>query len=132
MRPLRILIVDDSEPNRRLFERMLKLLGHSSDVARSGLDALDAVGRGRYDLLFMDVEMPGLDGRAATRIIRERQVGTSGPRIVGITGWGSDADRDRCLAAGMDACLVKPVAFEDLRAEVARTESAIGDRDAPG
>ncbi|MDB5974697.1 MAG: response regulator [Nevskia sp.] len=109
-----ILLVDDDPVNRKLASLMLQRLGCTAvDVAEDGRAAVDAVVSRRYDLVLMDVEMPVLDGIEATREIILR-LGLRRPRIVAMSGHQDDADRERCLEAGMDAYLVKPLARQRL------------------
>jgi CheY-like chemotaxis protein len=114
---LRILLTDDNVINRKVGLRMLKHLGYPPDTASSGAEALAAWERERYDLILMDVRMPGLDGLETTRRIRaqERQSGQAPSVIVALTASAMTGDREQCLAAGMDDYLIKPVAPEELR-----------------
>ena len=109
-----ILLVDDDPVNRKLASLMLQRLGCTAvDVAEDGRAAVDAVLSHTYDLVLMDVEMPVLDGIEATREIILR-LGPRRPRIIAMSGHQDDADRERCLEAGMDAYLVKPLARQRL------------------
>jgi CheY-like chemotaxis protein len=107
-----VLVVDDNHMNRRVSARLLESLGHLPDLASDGFEAIEALQRHRYDLVFMDVQMPGLNGLEATRRIRELWPPPYGPRIVGLTGDASEQARQDCLAAGMDDYLAKPVTLE--------------------
>ncbi|WP_029920926.1 response regulator [Nevskia soli] len=121
-----ILLVDDDPVNRKLAGLMLQRLGCTAvDVAEDGRAAVDAVLSHTYDLVLMDVEMPVLDGIEAAREIGLR-LGPRRPRIVAMSGRQDDADRERCLEAGMDAYLVKPLARQRL-AELLRTQAADSD-----
>jgi len=120
--PLRILLCDDNEINQKVATRILQQLGYQPDLAADGREALDALDRKRYDLVFMDVMMPEMDGLEATRTIRERQKdGMAYPNyqariiIVAMTAHALQSDRERCLAAGMDDYLAKPIRPKDLR-----------------
>ncbi len=106
MRTLSILVADDVAVNRKLALLMLKALGHAAHSVANGREALEAAQRGGYDVILMDVQMPGMDGYAATRAIAE-SLGAARPRIVGLTA-SMASDRDDCLAAGMDDYLAKP------------------------
>jgi PAS domain S-box-containing protein len=113
---LRILVAEDSLPNQKLALGLLKRWGHTADVVDDGRKALEAWRRGEYDLILMDVEMPELDGLAATRAIRleERTAQTYVP-IIAMTAKAMAGDREQCLQAGMDAYVSKPIrqaAFE--------------------
>ncbi len=119
----RILLVEDNPTNQRVALAMLRKLGQTEvRVAANGIEALAALAGGDFDLVFMDCQMPELDGYAATRAIRE---GASGVRdaavpIVAMTADAVGGDRERCLAAGMDDYLAKPVRIDVLRATLAR------------
>jgi signal transduction histidine kinase/ActR/RegA family two-component response regulator len=124
-RPLRILLAEDSPINQALFSEILGDMGHAVSVVENGNQALQRLEQEAYDLVLMDVEMPELDGLAATRLLRER--GLTLP-VIGLTGHAGAADAARCRAAGMTGCLVKPVDFADLQAAVeqVRAEAAAG------
>ena len=122
--PLRILLAEDNPTNRELALLMLGRLGYSADVAANGAEALDAVRENVYDLVFMDVQMPELDGIAATRRIRS-ELGAAGPRIAAMTAHALPGDREACLTAGMDDYLVKPIGISDLVAALERAASAL-------
>ncbi|MCZ6708395.1 MAG: response regulator, partial [Chloroflexi bacterium] len=114
-RPERLLIAEDNEVNQRIAQRMVETLGWNADLATDGREVLALLAENRYDLILMDVQMPELDGLETTRLIR---AGTdSGPRlpIVAVTAEAMAGDRERCLAAGMDDYLSKPMRLEDLR-----------------
>jgi PAS domain S-box-containing protein len=112
-RPLRILLAEDNAVNQKVALQMLKRLGHNADVAANGLEVLQALERQQYDVVLMDVQMPEMDGIDAARKIRERW--PKGPRIVAITAYALEGDRERCIKAGMDDYLSKPIQIEELR-----------------
>ncbi|MEA5416116.1 ATP-binding protein [Synechococcus sp. BA-132 BA5] len=107
--PLRLLVVDDIPVNRRLAIQMLQRLGYHPNTVSSGAEALDAVREHSYDVLFMDVQMPDLDGYATTRAIRELPAPFVQPWIIAMTAHGRPEDRQACLRAGMDDFLSKPI-----------------------
>ncbi|MBN2551718.1 MAG: response regulator [Spirochaetales bacterium] len=107
----RILVVEDHEVNRQLFKTILEKLGHSVYLAADGLEALEAAGQTRYDLIFMDVQMPNMNGYDATRKLREMGVGTP---IIAVTASALQEEQQRAIAAGMDHCLTKPFKKKDL------------------
>lgn len=109
---LRILVAEDSRTNQRLATRLLERQGHAVTIVSNGKEAVEAIRRELFDLVLMDVEMPIMDGLAATRAIRsyESRRGTRLP-IVAVTT--RDNHRD-CLAAGMDAHLNKPLRLDRL------------------
>jgi signal transduction histidine kinase/ligand-binding sensor domain-containing protein/CheY-like chemotaxis protein/HPt (histidine-containing phosphotransfer) domain-containing protein len=122
--PLRILLAEDNPTNRELALLMLGRLGYEADVAANGAEAVEAAGRKVYDLVLMDVQMPELDGIAATRRIRA-ELGSGGPRIAAMTAHALPGDREACLAAGMDDYLVKPIGISDLVAALERAATSL-------
>jgi len=109
----RVLVVEDEPVNRELAMVLLGEAGLSVDLAEDGLEAVDRVARNRYDLVFMDMQMPRLDGLEATGRIRESAAGRLLP-IIAMTANAFAEDRARCLAAGMDDFIAKPVEPETL------------------
>jgi two-component system, sensor histidine kinase and response regulator len=103
---LRILLVEDNEVNREVVAEMIRRLGHRVTTALDGEEALATLSRETFDLVFMDVQLPGIDGLEATR--RFRAAGGTTP-VIALTAHSTRADADRCLAAGMKTVLVKPV-----------------------
>ncbi len=119
-RRLRILVADDNAINRMVTERMLQRSGHTVSLAENGLQAMEMALAGRFDLVLMDVEMPEMDGLAATVAIRRAETSTCRTPIVGLTAHAFRGDRDRCLDAGMDDYVAKPVRRDELEAAMAR------------
>jgi light-regulated signal transduction histidine kinase (bacteriophytochrome)/CheY-like chemotaxis protein len=112
--PLKILVADDNALNRTLLLQMLEHLGHKAGSASNGKEVIAALERQPYDVVLMDVQMPGMNGLTATREIRSRWTVESGPRIVGVTGLALPEEQEECLNAGMDAFLCKPIRLEKL------------------
>lgn len=113
--PLRILLAEDNLVNQKVALRMLKRLGYDADVARNGVEAVDAVNRISYDLVLMDVQMPEMDGLEATRAIRDQKDGLAAqPYIIAMTAAAMELDKEQCLAAGMNDFVAKPTRIEDL------------------
>ena len=110
-----VLVVDDNKVIRELVTRQLAKLGLQSETAIDGKDALDKMARTTYDLVLMDVQMPEMDGIAATQQIRNSEASSGGKRtiIVALTGHGS---RVECIDAGMDDYIAKPMNIATLRA----------------
>ena len=118
---LRILVAEDNPVNQALMLRLLEKLGHSPVLAGNGREALALWQTQKFDLLFMDVQMPELDGFAATAEIRRREQPTGDHLpIVAMTAHALKGDRERCLAAGMDGYISKPVKFELVQQEIER------------
>jgi PAS domain S-box-containing protein len=116
--PLDVLVVEDNPVNQKVATRLLERLGYRADVAGNGLEALQILDLRRFDLVFMDMQMPEMDGLTATREIRRRYPARRQPRIVALTANAVPGDRQRCLEAGMDDYVPKPAKLEDLRAMI--------------
>jgi len=117
-----ILIAEDHDVNRILMERLLGKRGHRTIAAATGLEAVQLAGRDEVDLVFMDCQMPELDGYAATQQIRQDERARPGRRlpIVAMTAHAMAGDRDKCLAAGMDDYVAKPLRPDEVDAMLAR------------
>jgi signal transduction histidine kinase/ligand-binding sensor domain-containing protein/CheY-like chemotaxis protein len=124
VRPLRILVAEDNRVNQMLMRRLLEKEGHAVWLASNGEEAVAACREREFDLVLMDVQMPGLDGQEATRRIR---AGERGRRalIVALTAHAMAGDRERCIEAGMDDYLAKPVDVVELRRVVARAAGPV-------
>jgi len=112
--PLEILLVEDNIVNQKLSLRILSKLGYTADVSENGKEALEALEHKKYDLILMDIQMPEMDGYEATRLICERFPKRKRPRIVAMTANAMEGDRDKCIQAGMDDYISKPIKVEDL------------------
>ncbi len=117
---VRVLLAEDNLINQKVALLMLQKLGIKADVAASGLEALDALVGVAYDLVLMDCQMPHMDGYEATRRIRERERGSRRLPVVAMTANAMVGDREKCLAAGMDDHIPKPVRAEALHAALSR------------
>ncbi|HVX65695.1 MAG TPA: PAS domain S-box protein [Bryobacteraceae bacterium] len=115
-----VLVAEDNGVNRTIATRMLERLGCSVDAVADGRQAVDAAAQRRYDLIFMDGQMPVLDGLAAARQIRTAEAGGSHTPIVAVTASAMVGDRERCLEAGMDDYLTKPLALDKISAMLRR------------
>ncbi len=109
----RILVADDNELNRLCISLMLKERGLTCDLAQDGHQALEAAQEKDYDIIFMDCQMPGIDGYTATRRLREIQK-THRPAIIALTANAMQGEREKCLSAGMDDYITKPIDFEQM------------------
>jgi len=123
--PLKILLCDDNTINQKVATRILSQLGYKADVAGNGREGLEAIDKQSYDLVFMDLMMPEMDGLTATREIRERQKNpAANPNysgrilIVAMTAHAQQSDKENCLAAGMDDYLAKPIRPADVRSMI--------------
>jgi CheY-like chemotaxis protein/HPt (histidine-containing phosphotransfer) domain-containing protein len=129
--PLRVLLCDDNVINQKVAVRLLQQMGYRAGLAANGVEALAALDRQPYDLIFMDVMMPEMSGLEATRLIRERQrLPDRFPHykspliIIAMTASAMPGDREKCLAAGMDDYIAKPVRLEDVRTIIERWAAA--------
>jgi len=119
-RGARILVVDDNAANQKVGLRMIERLGYRGDVAATGADAVSMLGRGHYDAVLMDCQMPEMDGYEASRQIRHNERGGRRVPIIAMTADIVAGERDRCLAAGMDDHISKPVKLHVVAAVLER------------
>jgi signal transduction histidine kinase/HPt (histidine-containing phosphotransfer) domain-containing protein len=123
---LEILLCDDNSINQKVAARILQQLGYKPDIAGNGREALDAMDKKRYDLVFMDVMMPEMNGLEATGEIRVRQKAGMSENykskiiIIAMTAQAMQGDREKCIAAGMDDYLAKPIRPGDVRNMIAK------------
>jgi len=118
--PLRILLAEDNAINQKVALRLLEKLGYGADVVGDGRQALVRLDHAAYDVILMDVQMPEMDGLEASRAICARWAASERPRIIAMTAEAMQGDRDKCLAAGMDDYIVKPVTLDRLAAALAK------------
>lgn len=126
---LRLLVAEDNAINRSLCARLLQAAGHTVLEAETGRQALDRLAASGVDAVLMDLQMPDMDGLAATRTLRQGGEGSARLPVIALSASGSAADYEACLAAGMDGFLPKPVSRDRLLAELARH---VGPRAASG
>jgi two-component system, sensor histidine kinase and response regulator len=120
--PLHILVAEDDEFSAKLIEHLLARRGNTVRLASNGREALALAEEGAFDLLILDVQMPELDGFQVVQSLRERERSTGGHLpVIALTAHSRNEDRERCLAAGMDDFLTKPVPAVDLLATIQRT-----------
>ncbi|MEM8807013.1 MAG: CHASE2 domain-containing protein [Cyanobacteria bacterium P01_G01_bin.38] len=124
--PLKILIAEDNRVNQRVAQRMLEMLGYGSEVLSTGTEVIENIHNNTYDIIFMDMRMPEMDGLEATRRIRKLGPQISQPWIIAMTANATVEDRRRCLTAGMDDYLSKPIRRETLSQAIARCPKVSG------
>ena len=123
--PIRILIVEDNIVNQRLALKLVTKLGHSAEVIANGVGALETLAHGDFDLVLMDCQMPEMDGYETTQAIRRAEDGTSGHLpIIAMTANAMQGDREKCLEAGMDDYISKPIKIADLERAIKRNLEA--------
>lgn len=112
--PFEILVAEDNIINQKMIRKVLQLLGYSSDIVANGLEVIEALKRKRYELIFMDIQMPEMDGYEATRIIIDHMKNER-PIIVAMTANAMSSDKEKCFDAGMDDYITKPLKVSDLQ-----------------
>jgi CheY-like chemotaxis protein len=122
-KPMRILVAEDHPVNQKLAIRVLERLGYNADIVANGKEVLEAMAAQVYDLVFMDVQMPELDGLEATRLIRASD--QQQPVIVAMTANAMNGDRDECLQAGMDDYICKPLNLDELAGLLQKWQAAL-------
>jgi PAS domain S-box-containing protein len=129
--PLRILLAEDNPVNQKVALVLLEKMGYRADVAATGRKVLEMLAHQSYDVVLMDVHMPEMDGLEATRRIREQLPADRQPQIIAMTASAMREDQERCLEAGMDSFISKPVRAEDLAGVLSRCQPLSLPPDAP-
>jgi signal transduction histidine kinase/HPt (histidine-containing phosphotransfer) domain-containing protein len=129
--PLHILLAEDNAINQRVALHLLEKMGYRADVAANGLEVLQVLEQQPYDVILMDVQMPEMDGLEATGRVRERWPDGQGPRIIAMTASALQGDKERCLEAGMDDYISKPVRVADLVSTLSRCQPLSRAANAP-
>ena len=122
---LKVLIVEDNPINQKVVLQILNKMGHNAEVAANGVEALHRLERSRYDIVLMDCQMPEMDGFAATSELRRREGRKEHTVVIAMTAHALEGDRQRCLSAGMDDYLAKPVRVSDLTEALQKWRPAI-------
>ena len=121
----RVLVAEDNIVNQKVAVAQLHKLGYEADVAADGVEALEALKRIPYDLVFMDCQMPEMDGFQATAELRKREGDRKHTPVVAMTASALEGDREKCLSAGMDDYIAKPVRIEDFEKVLARWDVVV-------
>ena len=125
--PLRILLAEDNAVNQRVALRILERMGYRADLAGNGKEAVESARTIHYDVVFMDILMPEMDGYEATKIMVEEFSENTRPRIIAMTANAMQGDKEKCLEAGMDDYISKPIRVEELQAKIERWGSIINE-----
>ncbi len=120
--PLRILVAEDVVVNQEVIHLLLEKLGYWADTVSNGQEVLEALKNRSYDVILMDVRMPEMDGLAATHHICQTLSTEERPRIIAMTAESMPGDRDKCLVAGMDDYIAKPIRIEELKQALSRCQ----------
>lgn len=124
---LRIVIAEDNLTNQKVVLKLLERLGYQAKTTGNGVELLQALRSDRYDVVLLDVQMPEMDGLEAAGHIRRMWTDAERPRIIGMTALAMEGDRERCLAAGMDDYITKPIRREALEDALARCQPRVVD-----
>lgn len=125
---MHILLVEDNAVNQKVATKLLEKMGYVTDLAANGLEAVDSLKRQNYDLVFMDVQMPEMDGEEATKEIRSGFPENRQPWIVAMTANALDGDRERYLSIGMDDYISKPINVSELQNVLKQAYQAVQEK----
>lgn len=123
--PINILVAEDDDINRKIIRRTLEKLGYTADIVNNGLEVLEAMTKKRYQLIFMDVMMPEMDGYEATKAINNDYFENNKPIIIALTASALTGDKEKTLAMGMDDYISKPFKIEELKSIIDKWEQAL-------
>jgi len=123
-----ILVAEDNTINQKVIRQLLRHLGYRADVVGNGAEAVEAMERQDYQVILMDMQMPEMDGLEATRRLRQRFRGANAPYIIAMTANAMPGDRERCLDAGMDDYVPKPIELEVLARALEQAAAAVAAR----
>ncbi len=112
--PIRILVAEDNKINQKLVKNIFEGLGYKPDIVQNGLEVIALLRRETFDLIFMDIQMPEMDGLDATRFIINKMALTKRPVIVAMTAFALEGDKEKCIEAGMDDYISKPFMIEEI------------------
>lgn len=113
--PLKILVAEDNVVNQKVAQRILERMGYRSDVAANGLEAITAVQKIPYDIILMDLLMPEMDGLTASQIIKTEFANKTYPKIIAMTANAMNEVKEKCMQAGLDGFITKPIRLEELQ-----------------
>lgn len=125
MSNLRILVAEDNVVNQKLVRMVLKKIGLSCDIVSNGIEVLKSLETNKYNFIYMDCQMPEMDGYEASRAIRENEGELGSPIIVAMTANAMPEDREKCFAAGMDDYLAKPIDLKMVKSNVIKWSTII-------
>lgn len=117
--PLNILVAEDNFINQKLIRDILALQGYTCDAVASGAETLDAITKKKYDLILMDIQMPGMSGEETMQNIQKMH-GKASPKIIAVTAYAMSDDRQKFISIGMDGYISKPFRIKDLMSEIMR------------
>jgi signal transduction histidine kinase len=126
--PLRILVAEDNTVNQRVAVSFLRKLGYQAEIVSNGREAVSSLERQTYDIVFMDIQMPEMNGDEAARLIGEKWSDAQRPRIIAMTANAMQGDREKCIEVGMDDYVAKPISFKALRDCLEHWGKVIRDR----
>lgn len=121
--PLKILVAEDNLINQKLMLDVLSMLGYKATASNNGFEVIESLAKKSYDLILMDIQMPGMSGEETMLKVRE-MLGKKSPKIIAVTAYAMENDREKYLEKGMDGYLSKPFRIEELKNEILRVMKA--------